>query len=129
MDRTTMKLKEAIRSVLKFIRMAVGWALIVLGGVVALISGICAVFSLFGGMETESFGEQVGSCVIFLILMCVGICVQLEGRWIKNGLVGKKQSKLKETHPQPKETLLQSTEAQRRLEESIIRQATYRPIP
>lgn len=133
-----MKLKDASKSVLKFIRMAVGWILIVFGGFVAFISGNCAVIALFGGMETDSFGEQVGSCVMFLILVCVGICVQVEGRWIKNGLLGGKQSKPKEirpqpketlsrpkktlpqpteTFPQPKETLPQPTEVQRRLEE------------
>lgn len=119
-----MKRKEAIKSILKFIRMAVGWILTVLGSFVGLISGIGAVVSLFGGMKTESFGEQVGFCVIFLILMCVGIRVQVEGCWIKNGSFEKKQPKPKETLLQPKETLqqpketcLQPTEARRRLEE------------
>ncbi len=111
-----MKTKERIRPVLKAIRIALGWILIVLGGLLAGSSALCAILALFGGLETESFGEQLGLFAIFLILMCVGICVQIEGRWIKNGMFGKKQVKPAAQKVSKSDNPL-STEDQKPLEE------------
>ena len=108
-----MRIKGIFPSVLKALRIALGWTLMVLGGLLAGDSALCAVLALFGGLETESFGEQLGLFAIFLILMCVGLCVLIVGRWIKNG---KKQAKpLVQKVPKPK--LPQPTEDQKRLEE------------
>ena len=108
-----MKLKERIRSVLKALRIVLGWTLMVLGGLLGGISALCAILALFGGLETESFGEQLGLFAIFLILMCVGLCVLIEGRWIKNG---KKPAK-PAVRKVPKPKLPQPSEDQKRLEE------------
>ena len=111
-----MKIKEMFASVLKALRIALGWILMVLGGLLAGISALCAILALFGGMETESFGEQLGLFAMFLILMCVGLCVLMGGRWIKNGTFGKKPAKAA-PRKVPKPKLPQPTEVQKRLEE------------
>lgn len=103
-------------SVLKALRTALGWVLMVLGGFLGGISALCAIFALFGGLETESFGEQLGLFAIFLILTCVGLCVLIGGRWIKNGTFGKKPAK-PATQKVPKPKLPQPSEDQKRLEE------------
>lgn len=117
-----MKIKEMFASVLKALRTALGWILMVLGGFLAGICALCAIFAIFGGLETESFGEQLGLFAIFLILMCVGLCVLIEGRWIKNGTSGKKKvtsipqvNPLVQSKSRPK--LPQPSEDQKRLEE------------
>ena len=108
-----MKIKEMFAPVLKALRTALGWILMVLGGFLAGICALCAILALFGGMETESFGEQLGLFAMFLILMCVGLCVLMDGRWIKNG---KKPTKpVMRKVPMPK--LPRPTEDQKRLEE------------
>ena len=110
-----MRIKNIFASVLKSLRTALGWTMIVFGGLLAGICALCALLAIFGGLETESFGEQLGLCIAFLILMCVNLCVQLAGRWLKNGTFARKQAKpavqkaSKLNHPQP-------TEDQRRLE-------------
>lgn len=111
-----MKIKEKINSVLKVFRIAVGWILMVLGGLLAGTCAFCASAALFGGLETDSFGEQLSLFAIFLILMCVGTCVLIEGRWIKNGRSGRKSPK-SAVPAVPKTELPQPTEDQRRLEE------------
>ncbi|MBE6921555.1 MAG: hypothetical protein E7465_00035 [Ruminococcaceae bacterium] len=111
-----MKIREMFASVLKALRTALGWTLRALGTLLAGICALCAVLALFGGLETESFGEQLGLFAIFLILMCVGLCVLIEGRWIKNGTFSKKPAKaVPRKVPKPK--LPQPTEDQKRLEE------------
>jgi len=110
-----MKIREMFASVLKALRTALGWTLRALGTLLAGICALCAVLALFGGLETESFGEQLGLFAIFLILMCVGLCVLIEGRWIKNGTFSKKPAKaVPRKVPKPK--LPQPTEDQKRLE-------------
>ena len=110
-----MKIKNIFASVLKSLWTALGWTMIVFGGLLAGICALCALLAIFGGLETESFGEQLGLCIAFLILMCVNLCVRLAGRWLKNGTFARKQAKpavqkaSKPNHPQ-------STEDQRRLE-------------
>lgn len=117
-----MKIKELFAAVLKALRIAAGWIILVFGGLLAGICALCAILALFGGLETESFGEQLGLSAIFLILMCVGICVLIWGRWIKNGMFGRKQEKttaqrtprvLTATHSK----LPQPSEDQRKLEQ------------
>ena len=108
-----MKIKEMFAPVLKALRTALGWTLMVLGGLLVGICSLCAILALFGGLETESFGEQLGLFAIFLILMCVGLCVLIEGRWIKNGKKPTKPAMQKV----PKPKLPQPTEDQKRLEE------------
>lgn len=108
-----MRIKGIFPSVLKALRIALGWTLMVLGGWLGGISALCAILALFGGLETESFGEQLGLFAIFLILMCVGLCVLMVGRWIKNG---KKQAKPL-MQKVPKSKLPQPTEDQKQLEE------------
>lgn len=107
-----MNIKEIFASVLKAFRTIVAWILMVLGGLLAGICALCAVLALFGGLETDSFREQLTLFVIFLILLCVGICMMIEGRWIKNG---KKQVK-HAMQKAPKPELPQPTENQKRLE-------------
>lgn len=85
----------------------------VLGGLLAGTCAFCALAALFGGLETESFGEQLSLFVIFLILMCVGTCVLIEGRWVKNGKKQKKSTAQVKT----KTKLPPASEDQRRLEE------------
>lgn len=108
-----MKIKEMFAPVLKALRTALGWILMVLGGFLAGICALCAILALFGGLETESFGEQLGFFAILLILMCVCLCVLIEGRWIKNGKKPIKPAMQKV----PKPKLPQPTEDQKRLEE------------
>ena len=111
-----MKIKDIFVSVLKALRTALGWTMIVFGGLLTGICALCAILAILGGLETESFGEQLGLCIVFLILMCVNLCVLLAGRWLKNGTFARKpakpavQKESKPDHPQP-------TEDQRRLEE------------
>lgn len=111
-----MRIKGIFPSVLKALRTALGWTLMALGTLLAGICALCAILALFGGLETESFGEQLGFFAIFLILMCVGLRVLIEGLWIKNGTFGKKPAKAA-IQKVPKPKLPQPTEDQKRLEE------------
>lgn len=111
-----MKIKERIRPVLKVIRIIVGCIIALLAGLLAGTCFFCAIAALFGGLELDSFGEQLGLFAIFLILMCVGLRVLIDGCWIKNGTFGKKPAKAA-IQKAPKPKLPQPTEDQKRLEE------------
>ena len=78
-------------------RRCIGWILVVWGVFLGIPAALCAVGTLFGGMEVDSFGE--GAFLFFCFFVLTSICVYMivGGRRLIKGIAAKVKRKQSQT--------------------------------
>ena len=92
----------------RFVLRLFGWVLTIIGGMLTVISAICALAALFGGLETSSFGEQLGFFALYLALAAASFMAVRLGLRLKGA---------SESHAVPHKAAPQPTPQQQRLQE------------
>lgn len=66
---------EVLKKCARILRVGFGWLLIAGSGLSAIDTGCCAVLTLFGAFETESFSERMTLVIGFVVMTAVLIAV------------------------------------------------------